>query len=148
MLSAALTFFLGGDFVDSIHQLRKAVTLRYKSLFVSGFVLFSLTVLAFFTSIIYNLALAKSNADLIINAVFLLFINDMDEQFLKLLDSLVPSWVAKRYREIKENMENKENSTKPPKSNGEESDETNLLSATQRLLKSRFAGLEEMNEDQ
>ena len=109
MLSATLTFFLGGDFVDSIHQLRKAVTLRYKSLFVSGFVLFSLTVLAFFTSIIYNLALAKSNVDLIINAVFLLFINDMDEQFLKLLDSLVPSWVAKRYREIKENMENKEN---------------------------------------
>ena len=36
------------------------------------------------------------------NAVFLLFINDMDEKFLDLLVSLVPNWIDKRQLELEE----------------------------------------------
>ena len=83
---------LGVDFVNSILQLQKAVALRDGRLFTSGFILLSLTTLASFTSGVYNVALAESNTDLIVNAVILLFINDLDEKILAVLKCLAPDW--------------------------------------------------------
>ena len=72
---------------------------------LSGFVLLGLTVLAMFTSIFYNMALAQSNTDLIVNAVILLFINDLDEKTMDLLRSMVPNWTQKRIEEVKDFIE-------------------------------------------
>ena len=107
ILVVMLIYFLGSDFIDGLSQLRKAVYLCDVRLFFSGLVLFFLTGLAFITSIVYNLALAETDPELIVNAVFLLFINDMDEKFLDLLVSLAPTWVDKRQLEIEEMTKNK-----------------------------------------
>ena len=143
ILTMALIFFLGADYADSIHQLRKAARLQDLRLLMSGLILFFLTALAAFTTIIYNVALAASDTDLVINAVFLLFINDMDERFLDLLDSLVPSWVAKRYKEIREVMSDKIDFIEAREQNNEVTSASSMGTAfdgSKRVLKDRFAG--------
>jgi hypothetical protein len=41
----------------------------------------------------YNLAIARSNTDVVVNSVIILFINDLDEQFFGIITSLSPKWV-------------------------------------------------------
>lgn len=168
MLIMVLTFFLGADYVDSMLQLRKAAALVDFRLFISGFVLFFLTALATFTSFIYNMAVAESDRELIMNAVFLLFINELDEQFLNLLDSIVPGWIAKRYLEIQQVMLKKEGlePEKSPERRGSDTSEiserpidflqsssarsggssTRLGGSSTRLGKGRFTGLIEQQQ--
>ena len=95
------------DLMDSSHQLRKAVKLRDVQLLISGFFLFSLTAMAFVTTFIYNIALAVNDTDLLVNAVILMFIVDLDEQFLKVLEAIAPHWIKERLEEIEENLESK-----------------------------------------
>jgi len=99
--------FLGRDLVDSLLQLQKAVHIRDRTFLLSGSIHCYLTTLAFYTSFRYNMALAESNTDLIVNAVILLFINELDESVLNILDSAVPYWIADRYEEIEENLKSK-----------------------------------------
>lgn len=133
MLIVMLIYFLGTDFVDSMLQLRKAAHLMDFRLFLSGCILFFLTALACITSFVYNLALAHSDPELIVNAKFLLFINEMDEQFLNLLDSLAPGWMGKRYLEIKEVMIQKSHSNP-------ESSNSHRRAGVVRMEKFRFVG--------
>jgi len=100
--------YLGADVIDSFFQLRKAVLSLCFKMLLSGFIRFFLTAFAMFTSIVYNLALAESDTDLIMNAVILLFISDLDEQFLDVLSSLVPGWIENRYNEIEKFMADNE----------------------------------------
>lgn len=161
MLTMALVYFLGADFVDSFHQLCKSAELMNVRLFISGFIHFFLTALAFFTSIVYNIALAESDTDLVINAVFLLFINEMDEQFLSLLDSFAPSWIVHRYHEIemvlnpKSDKSHEHDGNENSHDNGD-NDERAIFaerlierqsSFSSRLRKGRFTGLREVPEN-
>jgi hypothetical protein len=41
----------------------------------------------------YNLAIARSNTDIVVNAVIVLFITDIDEQFFDVLVVISPQWV-------------------------------------------------------
>lgn len=155
MLVVMLIYFLGEDFIDSTHQLRKAANLLDLRLLISGLTLFFISSLAFATTIGYNVALAESDPELIVNAVFLLFINDMDEQLLSLMDSLVPDWIAQRYLEIEELMKTKtENTTQRVNSENASSIQEHRASITRntssipdrhasvaRMDKARFAGL-------
>ena len=101
--------YLAKDFVFASRQLSKSIFLFDLRLGFSGVVLFFLTGLALVTSIIFNTALANTNPDLIMNAVILLFINDIDEQLLGLLQSLAPAWLERRYGEIRKNMSERKN---------------------------------------
>ena len=67
--------------------------------------LYWLTILVAFTSVVYNLALAGSNTDAIVNVVILLFINDLDEKLLGILESISFEWTANRIEEVKLFME-------------------------------------------
>ena len=89
-----LLSFLGNDLVKCLFQLRMAShpTLAYRLLF-SGVMLGLLTLLAGFTSIIYNVALAESNTGLIVNVVILLFINDLDEKVFDMFEVIAPEWI-------------------------------------------------------
>jgi len=98
--------FLGSDFVDSIFQLAAAVKTFDLVFFISGTIRMLLCLLALYTSFQYNLALGTTDTQLITNTVILLFINDIDEKFLLILHSAFPSWVAKQYVEIQENLSN------------------------------------------
>ena len=75
-----LISYLGTDFLMSILQLHMGLVNYDFKIFMSGIMLLYLTCLAAYTSYTYNVALAESNTDLIMNAVILLFINDLDEQ--------------------------------------------------------------------
>jgi len=139
-------FFLGTDFIDSVLQLRKAVTLKDSRFLLSGVILFLLTALALYTSIVYNFALAETDTDLIVNTVILLFINDLDEQCLNILDSAAPMWISKRYTEIEANLELKKSKFKEkPKEEITTIENPNSLSrrgsGSSRLKALRFAGI-------
>lgn len=95
---------LGVDFTRSVLQIQKAVSLSDLRLFCSGFLHLGVTILSIFASIHYNLALATSNTILILNAVILLFINDLDEQLMNVLHALLPNWTDERIAEIRTNL--------------------------------------------
>jgi len=125
--------FLGSDFIDSFLQLRKAVAMANLRFFLSGLILFFLTMLALYTSFLYNVALAESSTELIMNAVILLFINDLDEQLLNVLDSVAPYWIASRYVEIEMNLQEC--------SKNHESE----IETPPRFTSSRFAGIRDLS---
>ena len=89
-----LVSYLGPDLVKCFYQLRMGIfpVARYRVLF-SGIMLGCMTLLAAFTTIVYNYALAESNTDLIINVVILLFINDIDEKVLTVFQVIAPKWI-------------------------------------------------------
>lgn len=105
--------YLGADFVKSLRQLQKAVLTLNWQLFLSGFLLFCLTMLALFASTVYNIALAESNTDLIMNTVILLFINDMDEKILIILESLAPVWTRDRIDDVRRSVSVQERNLQP-----------------------------------
>mmetsp|Transcript_12146 Transcript_12146/g.26580 ORF Transcript_12146/g.26580 Transcript_12146/m.26580 type:complete len:291 (-) Transcript_12146:38-910(-) len=59
--------------------------------FISGLVLFSISSFSFLVTIYYNLATARSDTDLILNAVIILFVTEIDEEVLKVLVSVKPN---------------------------------------------------------
>ena len=69
-----------------------------------------------FTSIVYNLALAGSSTDAIVNVLILLFINDLDEKLLAMTEIIADEWTANQLKEVKEFMETFTNNKHPSSS--------------------------------
>jgi len=101
---------LGVDTIYGLRQMRKAIHLSDTILFVSGARLVCLSGLALTTSVLYNAALAETNTQMIVNAVILLFINDLDEKTLEVLYALCPKWTEEQVEEVRQIM-----ATKVPK---------------------------------
>lgn len=93
-LTFLIAMYLGSDIIDSILQIRKAIALWDFDLFCNGILLNLLTLFATTTSITYNKALAETSTQMIVNAVILLFINDLDEQCMYILLRLAPKWTG------------------------------------------------------
>ena len=96
--------FLGTDILNFVLQLGKAVILKDFQLFLSGSILLFLTSWTIYTSATYNWALAETNTDVIVNAVILLFINDLDERVLSLFHKAAPTWTENQVHIAKETM--------------------------------------------
>ena len=95
-----LLTFLSKDFVDGIMMAYEGVTRRdIKGSFAGAFVIF-LTVSSAMISYIYNEATGISNSDIIKDAAILLFLNEIDDQFLSLLKRIFPAWVEKLEEDI------------------------------------------------
>jgi len=95
---------LGNDFMYSFFQIRKASYYVSPRLYFSGFLNLGMTVMAIFTSVYYNLALATSNGELVVNALILLFVNGLDEEFMRILKIMAPEWVELRMEEVRDNV--------------------------------------------
>ena len=95
---------LGGDFALSFVQILISIKTKNYHLRASGISMFIVTGVAFSTSIIYNMALAEKNTDLLTNAVILLFINDLDEKFLDMLKIVASTWTKQLLEEIETDM--------------------------------------------
>ena len=54
-------------------------------LFLSAFTVFATAV--------YNVAIARSNTEILINVVIILFISEIDEQFFRGIQAASPQWV-------------------------------------------------------
>jgi len=98
---------LGVDIVNGLLQIRKAIDLSDMKLLISGFRLFFLALLALATSIIYNLAIAATSTDMVVNSVILLFINDLDEKAMEVMKAFAPKWTEHRIAEIESIMKEK-----------------------------------------
>lgn len=109
LFAVVLFSFLGKDLIKCFFQLRMAVLGGHFKLFISGSTLYFLTVLAAFTSIVYNFALATTNTDLIMNVVILLFISDLDERILEMLEALAPQWTSQRKEDVQVFMQSTTN---------------------------------------
>ena len=98
-----LVSYLGTDLVKCFYQLRMGIfpVAHYRLLF-SGMMLACMTLLAAFTTIVYNYALAESNTDLIVNVVILLFINDIDEKVLNVIEVIAPEWIEYVSEEVRD----------------------------------------------
>ena len=99
-----LVLHLARDFAMSFAQLMIFINTWDYYLLVSGLSVLILTGVALTTSIIYNIALAAKNTDLLTNAVILLFINDLDKKFFEMLLFVKPSWVKALLEEIEDRM--------------------------------------------
>ena len=113
--------YLARDFAMSFRQIVSSIKPLNIHLLASGFGILTLTAIALMTSIVYNFALAEKNTDLLTNAVILLFINDLDEQFLALLLVLAPDWTTGILNEIEARMY--PDRPKPKDKYGEESND-------------------------
>ena len=101
ILFVFVTFtYIGSDFVQGYYEISNAVYDKDIRLLLSGFMILFISTLAFFTSVVYNIALAESNTDLIMNAVILLFINDVDEKVALMMESIAPEWTFSINEEI------------------------------------------------
>jgi len=107
IVCVVIFFYLGVDIVTSVLQIHKAFAQKNFRMLMSGLTIFSLTGLAFFTSLSYNSALARKNTDLIMNAVILLFINDLDEQCLEFLQILAPDWTKQMLEDVETVLQEK-----------------------------------------
>merc|ERR1711957_281746 len=86
--------------------------------FIGGTLLAALSLFTFYTSVIYNTAIATSDTDIIMNSVVILFICDIDELFFDILLAINPDWVERSsYQSPEESSDkmdkdNKDNETR------------------------------------
>jgi len=108
VLTILLLFIhLGVDIINGLLQIRKAIGLFDIKLLISGFRLLFLAFLALATSIIYNTVIAETNTDMVINSVVLMFINDLDEKAMEIMETFAPKWTEHRIAEVKRIMSDK-----------------------------------------
>ena len=104
MFTTVVVCFLGPDIVLSAKQLNQGAILRHAPLIISGFISLFLSSFAIYCSFLYNRALAEKNTDLILNAVVLIFIMEMDNQIYKIFKKLFPKWTERVEKEIRNEM--------------------------------------------
>jgi hypothetical protein len=77
---------------------------------------------------VYNYAIARTNRELVVNAVIILFISDIDEQMFLLLEAMCPNWLNSLESEVKDQSDdmqdigNKENTDQVEPQNRETED--------------------------
>jgi len=98
---------IGVDVINGLLQIRKAIDLSDMKLLMSGFRVVTLALLALATSIFYNLAIAETSTDMVVNSVILLFINDLDEKAMEVMKAFAPKWTEHRIAEIERIMKEK-----------------------------------------
>merc|ERR1711935_164865 len=87
------------DIVASFKLFVNAIQYKSWDYLFSSAVLFGLSFLTIWTSVYYNEAIATTNTELIVNAVILLFVTDLDEKVFELAFLMRPEWVDKMIAE-------------------------------------------------
>ena len=106
MFTIVILCIIGPDIIMSMKQLYQGFLIQDRKkveLLVSGFMLLVLTIFAMYASYNYNRALAQRNTDLIMNAVVLTFIVQLDDQIYIILKKLRPKWIET----VREHIENR-----------------------------------------
>ena len=104
MFTFVIFCFIGPDAVMSIKQLDQGIIRRDISLLASGVMLLFLTIFAIYSSFMYNRALVEKNTDLILNAVVLIFIMQLDDQMYTICEKLLPKWTENVKKDISDKM--------------------------------------------
>lgn len=97
ILSWVLAAWLLRDIVGSMKLFMLAMYKQNIDFLVTSAIIFLVTFFSAWTSIYYNMAIGTKNTDIIVNAVILLFVNDLDEQLFLLAECCSASWVKGTY---------------------------------------------------
>ena len=130
---------------------RKLRRLRF---FVGGFCLLFLSAFTVFATAVYNVAIARSNTEILINVVIILFISEIDEQFFRGIQAASPRWVENlrwkknnkdddvqdRLRELDARLRNTEQRVVSPNEEQEQSPQDSVSSPSN--TRSTIEGLE------
>jgi len=68
--------------------------------FVGGFILIYIPTMCAWVSYSYNYATATKDTELIVNSVILMFVQDIDEWVLGILEAAHPSWLNKKMQNL------------------------------------------------
>eukprot|EP00594_Rhizosolenia_setigera_P007152 CAMPEP_0178953206 /NCGR_PEP_ID=MMETSP0789-20121207/8289_1 /TAXON_ID=3005 /ORGANISM="Rhizosolenia setigera, Strain CCMP 1694" /LENGTH=194 /DNA_ID=CAMNT_0020634437 /DNA_START=230 /DNA_END=814 /DNA_ORIENTATION=+ len=88
-----LTIWLLKDIIGSIKLMLVSFQKRSIDFFFAGALVFTVTMLSIWTSVIYIIAIAVKNTDMIKDAVVLLFVVEVDERIFQLVESINPDWI-------------------------------------------------------
>jgi len=91
--SYLMTDLVNGLKLLGIFTMMDDAPLKRCQCFFSGLFLFLITFLTLYTSIMYNMVIATSDTELVINAVVILFIMDLDEYFYSVLEANGSKWL-------------------------------------------------------
>jgi len=69
-------------------------------IFIGGCFLFTITALALYATVVFNVATSRSDVEMIFNTVVLLFVNDLDEKMFTSLHTINSEWLEKITSEI------------------------------------------------
>ena len=104
MFTIVILCFMGPDIAMSMKQLNQGIVRRDATLLASGIMLLFLSIFAIYSSFVYNRALAEKNTDLILNAVVLIFIMELDDQIHTIFKKLFPKWTKTIEQDIESKM--------------------------------------------
>ena len=104
MFTIVIFCFMGPDIAMGMKQLDQGIIRGDATLLASGFLLLFLIIFAIYSSFVYNRSLAERNTDLILNAVVLIFIMELDKQIYKICKKLFPNWTENIKKHIERKM--------------------------------------------
>jgi hypothetical protein len=81
------------DFANGFKLIYISVSRASLHCFFGSAILLAVSAMAAYTSFVYNRAIAVSSTELIVNAVILLFVNEIDELMFNAVRVIFPSWV-------------------------------------------------------
>jgi len=97
-----LAVWLFKDIVGSVKLMLVSFQKKSIDFFFASALIFTVTMLSLWTSVIYIIAIAAKNTDMIKDAVILLFVVEIDERIFELVKIMNPEWVSN----IDNNMRN------------------------------------------
>jgi hypothetical protein len=97
-LAVLMAVYLTLDVVNGFTLVIRSGTLRSPRLLISGSSLVIISVMVVWTSVYYNAKTAVTNTDLIVNAVVVLFVNEIDEHLFVITSGLFPQWTKELYQ--------------------------------------------------
>lgn len=95
-----LTVWLSTDIIRSVKLMLLSFEKKNIDYFFASGMMFAVTMLSFWTSIYYIHGIAIKNTDLIKDAVVLLFVIEIDERILEVVEAINPVWTS----EIENNL--------------------------------------------
>lgn len=121
---------IADDFANGIKLVLISSSRGSFAAFVVGLVVLTVTVLSVQTSLLYNLAIAVTQTELIVNAVILLFINDVDEQVFSICRIVNPKWVdrmSQKAEEYSESLHERQIAENDEDDDGSEKEEVGII---------------------
>jgi len=105
-----LVVHLLSDFVNGLKLIwnapRYGLSWKTCQCLFGGICLCSISALALYSSVVYNIAISRSNLELIFNTVILLFVNELDEKMHSCLETISPTWLEMTSDSIKATFSN------------------------------------------
>ncbi len=100
MVSHLMKDFINGTKLLVLCAKRRHSVFAKIRFFFGGLCLVMITAYTAYASTIYNMAIARSNTDIVVNSVVILFITHIDEQFYMVFLAALPSWVKELRRQL------------------------------------------------